>query len=114
MTAREKAALIANLLDEKKGIDVKVLDIGNLTSIGDYFVIASGTSVPQVKALCDEIDEKLSAQGENYRRREGYQTAAWVLLDYTDVVVHLFLKTTREFYGLERLWADAVEIDITK
>lgn len=112
MTAREKAVLIAGILDEKKAQDVKVLDIAKLTSIGDYFVIASGTSVPQVKALCDEVDEKLSAAGEEPRRREGYQTAAWVLLDYYDVVVHLFLKDTREFYGLERLWADAVEIKI--
>ena len=112
MTAREKAILVAKALDDKKAQDIKVLDIGSLTSIGDYFVIASGTSVPQVKALCDEVDEKLSAQGEEPRRREGYQTAAWVLLDYSDVVVHLFLKDTREFYGLERLWADAVELEI--
>jgi ribosome-associated protein len=112
MTAKEKAILIAKCLDEKKAQDIKVLDIGKLTSIGDYFVIASGTSVPQVKTLCDEVDKKLSAVGEEPRRREGYRSAAWILLDYNDVVVHIFLKDTREFYGLERLWADAVELDI--
>ncbi len=112
MTALEKATFIAKLLDEKKGDDVKVLEITDKTSIGDYFVIATGTSNTHVRALSDEVDEMLSRKGIEPSRREGYQTQTWILLDYNDVIVHVFDKEAREFYSLDRLWADAPEIDI--
>lgn len=110
MTAEEKAKKTALLLDAKKAQDIRVLHIGTLTTIGDYFVVATANSTTQVKALTDEVDEKLSAIGEQPRRIEGYTTASWVLMDYRDVIVHIFLKETREFYALERLWNDAPEI----
>ena len=107
MTAFEKAKMIAKLIDNKKGEDVKILQIGTLTTIGDYFVVATGNSTTQVKALADEVDEKMSAAGEEPKRVEGYQSAAWILIDYYDVIVHVFQKEAREFYALERLWSDA-------
>jgi ribosome-associated protein len=110
MTAEEKATRTARLLDEKKAQDIRVLQIGTLTTIGDYFVVATANSTTQVKALTDEVDQKLSAMGEEPRRIEGYATASWVLMDYRDVIVHIFLKETREFYALERLWSDAPEV----
>lgn len=109
MTALEKAKKAAQLIDSKKGEDVRVLQIGTLTTIGDYFVVATGNSTTQVKALADEVDEKMSAEGIEPERIEGYSTASWILMDYKDVIVHIFLKETREFYALERLWGDAPE-----
>ena len=110
MTTLDKAKLAANLLDNKKAEDVRILHIGTLTSIGDYFVVATGNSTTQVKALADEVDEKFSAQGQQPKRIEGYNSASWILMDYSDVIIHIFLKETREFYALERLWGDAPEI----
>lgn len=114
MTALERAKQIANILDEKKGEDIRVLHIGDLTSIGDYFVVANGNATTHVKSLADAVDEKLSAEGLEPKRVEGYNTANWILMDYYDVIVHVFLKETREFYSLERLWGDAPEVDFTK
>lgn len=111
MTALDKAKKIAKLIDNKKGEDVRILHIGTLTTIGDYFVVATGNSNTQVKSFADEVDEKMSAEGFEPKRIEGYNTASWILMDYADVIVHLFLKETREFYALERLWGDAPEID---
>ena len=89
-----------------------LLEIKDLTTIGDYFVIASAGSTTQVKALADEEEEQLSKLGYEPRRREGYQSAQWILLDYYDVIVHIFYKETREFYSLERLWADAPRVNL--
>ena len=114
MTTLDRAKQIAALIDNKKGEEVRVLQIGTLTTIGDYFVVATGNSTTQVKALADEVEEKLSAEGLEPKRIEGYAAASWILLDYYDVIVHIFLKETREFYALERLWGDAPEIDWTK
>ncbi len=114
MTTLDRAKQIAALIDNKKGEEVRVLQIGTLTTIGDYFVVATGNSTTQVKALADEVEEKLSAEGLEPKRIEGYSSASWILLDYYDVIVHIFLKETREFYALERLWGDAPEIDWTK
>lgn len=114
MTAWERAKQVARLLDNKKGDDVRMLHIGTLTSIGDYFVVATGNSAIQVKALADAVDEALSAQGIEPRRIEGYTTASWILMDYSDVIVHIFLKEAREFYSLERLWGDAPEVEWDK
>lgn len=111
MTSQDRATSIARLIDNKKGEEVRVLHIGTLTSIGDYFVVATGNSTTQVKAFADEVDEKLSAEGIEPKRIEGYNTAQWILMDYGDIIVHLFLKETREFYALERLWADAPEVE---
>ena len=105
MTALELAGKIVSCIDAKKGEDIKLLDVHDRTTLCDYFVIASGSSTPQLRAMADEIDEKL--------RREGWETADWLLLDYETVIVHLFRGEVREFYSLERLWRDAQEVDIS-
>lgn len=94
------------MLDAKKAWDLKAIDIGGVSILADYFLLASGTSTTQVKALADELEEKLSAQSIEPLRIEGAQTASWIIMDYGEVVVHIFTRETREFFNLERLWAD--------
>lgn len=101
-----------SFLDSKKAQDIVVLEIGGLTSLGDYFVIASGSSSTQVKTLAEELEQKLSGQGIEPRRVEGSGSAMWILMDYNDVMIHVFYHETREFYCLERLWADAPKMDL--
>ena len=113
MTALELAEKIVGCIDAKKGEEIKLLDVHDRTTLCDYFVIASGSSTPQLRAMADEIDEKLSELGIDARRREGWETADWLLLDYEMVIVHLFREEVREFYSLERLWRDAQEVDIS-
>lgn len=106
MEPKEIALEIAKVLDDKKGQDILVLAVAHRTVIADYLVIASGRSVPQVKALVDAVDEKLSAQGVQPRRREGMGEGRWAVLDYGSVIVHVFHEQEREYYQLERLWLD--------
>lgn len=101
------AEKIANLVFNKKGYDVKILDLKNVATFADYFVICSADSDTQVKAIADEIDDKLRVEGIKCWHKEGYTALQWVLLDYVDVVVHVFRKEAREFYNLEKLWGDA-------
>lgn len=111
MTPIEKAERIAHILDDKKGRDIKILKVTDQTVICDYFVICGGGSNTQVKALSDEVEFKLREEdGILPERIEGYNDAAWVLLDYADVIVHLFDPQSREFYKLEKLWAEAEEV----
>lgn len=114
MTSTEKMQTITKLLDEKKANNIKVLKVADLTLLADYFVICSANSTTQVKALSDNLQEYMEEQGEDLVQREGKQGLNWILLDYSDVIVHIFYQETREFYGLEKLWADAEEIDITE
>jgi len=95
----------------KKAKDVKVLDIKDISSITDYFIICSASSTVQVKAIADEIEGKLVENEFHLYHREGYSTARWVLLDFGDVIIHVFHEEDREFYNLERLWADAEVIN---
>lgn len=111
MTPKERAIEIANILDNKKGEDIKVLHIGDLTSIGDYFIVATGNSSTQVKALTDEVDRVLSAEGIEPKRIEGMSGSNWILMDYYEVIVHIFQKEAREFYQLEKLWGDAPQVE---
>lgn len=114
MTSYEQVKLVTNLLDNKKATDIEVLEIGTLTSLGDYFVIASGSSNTQVKTLAAEIEDQFSKRGIEPRRVEGEKSAVWILMDYGDVIIHIFHKDTRDFYCLERLWADAKKLDVEK
>ncbi|MGE5363980.1 MAG: ribosome silencing factor [Bacteroidota bacterium] len=107
MDSKDLAFSITNLIFNKKGYDVKIMDLRNLTSIADYFVICSGDSDTQVKAIADEIDKELGDRGIKCWHKEGYNTLNWVLLDYFDVVVHVFRNESRHFYNLEKLWGDA-------
>ena len=101
---------IAELLADKKAKDVVCLDISQKTIIADAFVIASGRSSVQVKALCDEVDEFCRDNGIETGPMEGYSAARWVIIDLKDVVVHIFRSEDRDFYNLERLWSDAENI----
>ncbi len=105
MTTEEKLNIIKESCQAKKGIDIKVLDIKDLSSIADYFVIVSGNSVTQVSALADEIEEKMEEQGISLENIDGKNTSRWILLDYGDIIVHVFHKDERDYYNLERLWS---------
>lgn len=96
-------------IEDKKGSEIKVLNIQGLSPIADYFVIASGTNENQLHAMCDEVSEELSKNGIHAKHTEGYQAGKWILIDYGDFIVHLFNKEEREFYNLERIWKDAIE-----
>lgn len=111
LTAYETAKRITELAQEKKGQQITLMNISSLADFADYFVLISADSTIQVKAICDHIEEELKKEGFRYYQKEGYQYLHWVLLDYIDVIIHIFLKDTRQFYDLERLWADA-EIEL--
>ena len=98
-------------LDSKKGEDIKVIEIGDITSIADYFVIANGTNPSQVDALVDAVDEALGRGGFEPKRVEGVRSAGWILMDYGDIVVHVFSKEDRLFYNLERIWRDGKDVN---
>ena len=104
---------IVKILDSKKADDIRAIRIGDLTIIADYFVIAAGTSNTQVKMLADEVEYQLGQMGIKPHSTEGYRSENWIVLDYSGVVVHVFLTETREFYNLERLWSDGEQIDIS-
>lgn len=104
LTSENLAKRIAEILDSKKGRDIQTINIEKKTIIADYFVICSGTSTTQVKGLADEVAFQLKQQGREPARTEGYDSGSWILLDYLDVVVHVFLQSEREFYSLDKLW----------
>ena len=104
--AHELAYNIAAVLDEKKGRDIVIIDISAKSVLADYFVIASGRSTTAVKSLCDNVEEKLSKAGIEPVRRDGMNETKWIVMDYGSVILHVFHEETREYYRLERLWAD--------
>jgi len=110
MTDENILKIAVKAIDSKLGENIKVIKIDELTIIADYFIIANGSSNTQVKAIADEVEFKLSEAGLEPHRTEGYQGASWIVLDYADVVIHVFHKETRDFYDLERLWQDGTEI----
>lgn len=109
--AKKLAFLTANILYNKKAKDVKILSVSEQTIIADYFVIAGGSSSTQVNSLADEVEFKLSEENILPARIEGKNSGSWILLDYHSVLVHVFSSEQRDFYKLERLWADGEEID---
>ena len=113
MKGLELSTAIAKILDTKKAHDVKVLKIEDLTIVTDYIVIATGTSTTQVKALADEVEYQLETQhGMSPSRVEGYESKNWILMDYDTVIVHVFHPEARNYYNLDKLWADGEEIAI--
>ncbi len=101
---------IVETLENKKAKDIDVIDITKMSILAEYFVICSGTSTTHIKALSDELQNKLAEAGYEKVRKEGYNSARWILMDYGDVVVHIFHEEDREFYSLERLWSyDAIK-----
>ena len=111
-TPKEVAAIAAKALDDRKGVDIALLEIAEVTTLADHFLICTGTSSTHVKALCDSVEEALDNAGEPALRREGHRGGTWVLLDYGCLVDHVFTEETRHFYDLERLWGDAKKIDL--
>ena len=110
----EKIAFaVTKALDEKKGMNIKLLKIDKVSSLADYFLICTGTSNTHVKTLCDYAEYTLEQLGEPMLGREGHRGNSWELLDYGTIVVHVFTEEAREFYALERLWADAETVDIS-
>ena len=110
MISKDLLKTMATILDSKKAQDIKAINISSLSILADYFLLATGTSTTQVKSLADEVEFKLKQQGIMPQRIEGYNSGSWILLDYGDVVVHVFLKDTRSFYSLEHLWVDAEQV----
>lgn len=104
------AKLAMEALEDKKAEDIKIIDISEVTVLADYFIIAGGTNRSQIQALCDNVDEKLGRAGHPSKQIEGYDTANWVLLDFGDIIVHIFDKENRLLYDLERIWRDGREI----
>ena len=113
MTPKEIALECVRALDAKKGRDIKLLEPGELTTLADYFVICSATSTTQIKALADACEKALKDAGEPPHHIEGHRGGTWVLLDFSSVVVHIFNEEARKFYDLERLWSDAVPMDLS-
>ena len=113
LSAKKVAVEVTKALDEKKGMDIKLLKIDKVSSLADYFLICTGTSNTHVRTLCDYAEYTLEQLGEPMLGREGHRGNSWELLDYGTIVVHVFTQEAREFYSLERLWADAEEINIS-
>ena len=111
-TSKEMAKLAIEALEDKKAEDIKVIDISEVSVIADYFLIASGTNRSQIQALSDQVEEKLGRAGYFVKQIEGYDSANWVLLDFGDIIVHIFDSENRLFYDLERIWKDGKEIDM--
>lgn len=114
MTPKELALAAAKALDSKKGQDIKVLETEALTTLADYFVICTATSTTQVKALSDVCEKAMKDLGEPPHHVEGHRGGTWILLDFSSVVVHIFMDEARQFYDLERLWKDAVDVDLSQ
>ena len=113
-TPKELALLAAKALSDKKGKEIRVLEIAELTTLADYFVLATGSSNTQINALVDNVEKVLTEEaGEEPLHREGYRGGTWVLLDYGCIAIHVFNQEAREFYGLERLWQDGNPVDLT-
>lgn len=100
-------------LDDKMGIDINVIHVGEVSPLADYFIVASANNSSQLKAMAEEVEEKLYKEaGLKKKHSEGMQTKSWILLDFGDIVIHLFNKEDREFYNIERIWADANFVDV--
>lgn len=106
MDSKTKTEKIVEILADKKAKDINTIDISDITIIADYFVICSGTSTTHIKTLADEVEVKLNELGIELLHKDGFNSARWVLLDYGDVVVHIFHEEDRSFYNLERLWSE--------
>jgi ribosome-associated protein len=110
LDSKQMVKLAYEALDEKKGEDIQIIEIKDISIIADYFIIANGSNASQVSALVDSVTDKLGRNGVEPKRIEGVRSASWILLDYGDVVVHVFSKEDRLFYNLERIWRDGKNI----
>ena len=111
-TSKEMVKLAYAALDEKKAEDIRIIDIQNVSVMADYFVIASGSNANQIQAMVDNVEEELLKIGIHSSRIEGVYNSSWVLMDYSDIVVHIFSEEDRHFYDLDRMWADARRVEM--
>ena len=111
-TSKQMAKVAVEALKEKKGYDVKVIDISEISILADYFIIANGSNANQVQAMADSVREALGIAGYGPRQIEGYGVANWILMDYNDIIVHIFSDESRTFYDLERIWRDGKEVSV--
>ena len=114
MTSLDTALLAVKALDGKKGLDIQVIEISDISVLADYMVIATGNSSTHVKALADEVEYQLDKAGISVSHIEGYRSNTWILLDYIDVIVNVFDNEARDFYDLDRMWQDSKPVDISK
>lgn len=112
MNSLDKVKIIYKALEDKKGIDIKVIDISEISVVADYFVIVGGSVKTHVQALTDNVQEEMAKANCYTKHTEGYSTANWILMDYSDIIVHVFNQEDRLFYDLERIWRDGKEIEI--
>ncbi len=106
MNSNEMAKIAVNALEDKKGHDIKIINIKEVSSMGDYIIIADGSNKNQVQAMCDNVEEFMHKAGFRLKNREGYAVGGWILLDYYDIIIHIFVEENRSFYDLEHIWRD--------
>ncbi len=112
--AKDMARIACNALDDKKASDIRIIDIEEISTLADYFIIASGSNRNQIQAMADNAEEFLAKAGYQPKQIEGYQGGSWILLDYGDIVIHIFDEENRIFYDLERIWRDGKVIDASE
>jgi len=113
LAAKEAAIVAVKALDEKKAVNLMMLEVKGITTLAEYMIIATGTSDTHLRALCDEVEKKMEEAGEKVWHREGYRGDTWIVMDFCGVIVHVFTQEQRKFYDLERLWGDAPIVDIS-
>ncbi len=113
MNSLQEAKEIAKILDARKGLDVKIIKISDISTLADYMVIATGSSSTHVKSLADYVEYEMDKQGVSVSHIEGHRSDTWILLDYVDVIVHVFSEESRQYYDLDRLWEDGEELDLS-
>ena len=112
--SKNMTKLAVKALQDRKAGDIRVIDIRSVSVIADYFLIASGSNPRQIKALSDSVEETLGRAGYEPRQIEGYNSASWILMDYGDIIIHIFSEESRIFYDLERIWRDGKDIDVSE
>lgn len=111
MTSKEALKIAVDALNEKKGEQVKIIDISKVSVVADYFVIASGKNINQIHAMADEVEDKLSKAGVEPRQIEGANNSGWILMDYQDFIIHIFNEDQRLYYDIERIWSDGITVN---
>ncbi len=114
LSAKEAAVIAVKALDSKKAMNLVMLEVRAVTTLTEYMIIATGTSDPHLRALCDEVEKKMEEAGERVWHREGQRGDTWIVMDFCGVMVHVFTQEQRKFYDLERLWGDAPAVDLTE
>lgn len=110
-TIKELAKIVVDALEDKKAENIRIIDIQEVSTLADYFILADGTNRSQIQALADNVEEALGKAGMNRKQMEGYGEANWILMDYHDIVIHIFDKESRTFYDLDRIWRDGKSVD---